>query len=152
MLTNEGYDFFSFSFIRNPWDRLYSAYMFLRQGGINIHDQRAYIEFLSKYKDFEDFVMNGLSKDMIMNIPHLIPQHNFICDNNNVILVDFIGRYERLDDSIFQLEKLMDRRIVLSHHNKTVKDEYNIVYTDDMISKVNEIYITDINLFGYSFK
>ena len=144
-------DFFSFSFVRNPWDRLYSAYMFLKKGGMNIHDQRAYKEFLSGYKDFEDFVMNGLSKDMIMSIPHFIPQHKFICNNNNVILVDFLGRYETLVNSVVELEKLMNRKIVLPHYNKTLKEKYNVVYTQDMISKVHEIYITDINLFGYSF-
>ena len=48
-------EYFIFTFVRNPWDRLYSAYKFLQKGGINIHDKNAFDMYLSEYNDFEDF-------------------------------------------------------------------------------------------------
>ena len=70
--------YFSFSFIRNPFDRLYSTYMFLSKGGMNKHDRLAFENHLSKFKDFEDFVLNGLDRKIIYKIIHLIPQHQYL--------------------------------------------------------------------------
>ena len=58
-------DFFTFSFIRNPYDRLYSSYKFLQNGGMNEHDKNAFQKYLSHYSDFEDFVLNGLNSEII---------------------------------------------------------------------------------------
>ena len=62
---NKYFYFFTFTIVRNPWDRLYSAYKFLEKGGINIHDKNAFETHFSTYKDFEDFVLNGLNKKII---------------------------------------------------------------------------------------
>ena len=84
-------DFFTFSFIRNPYERLYSSYKFLQNGGMNQHDKSAFQKYLSHYSDFEDFVLNGLNSEIIFEIIHFIPQSEFICNNDGKIIVDFIG-------------------------------------------------------------
>ena len=78
--------YFSFSFIRNPFDRLYSTYMFLSKGGMNNHDRLAFDNHLSKFKDFEDFVLNGLDRKIIYKIIHLIPQHQYLCDKKDRLI------------------------------------------------------------------
>ena len=52
--------YFKFTFIRNPWDRLVSAYHFLRAGGYNEADRRWFARELGSYRDFDDFVRNWL--------------------------------------------------------------------------------------------
>jgi hypothetical protein len=145
-------DFFTFTIVRNPWDRLYSAYKFLEKGGMNIHDKNAFETHLSIFRDFEDFVLNGLNKKLIYQITHLIPQHEYLCDKRGSILVDFIGRFENLDNDIFLLSKKLRKKIKLSHHNYNKKEGYKEVYTDEMIDKVYRIYQKDIDIFEYSFE
>lgn len=145
-------EYFTFSFVRNPWDRLYSAYKFLEKGGYNIHDKNAFDMYFSEYQDFNDFVMNGLSNRVIYKVMHLIPQSDFICDRNDSILVDFVGRFEIMDQSVLDLENAIGTKINLEYHNMNQKKNYKEVYTEEMILKVNEIYKRDIDIFAYKFK
>ena len=75
-IRNEEY--FSFTIVRNPFDRLYSAYNFLKKGGMNHHDSLAFKTHLLKFNNFEDFVLNGLDNKLIFKITHLIPQHKYL--------------------------------------------------------------------------
>ena len=145
-------DFFTFTIVRNPWERLYSAYKFLEKGGVNIHDQNAFRMHLSKYKNFEDFVINGLNDRLIFEITHLIPQSEFICNNKGTILVDYVGRFESLQEDIAVLSKKINSEIVMDHHNQNTKKSYTEIYTEEMILKVKKIYWKDINTFEYNFK
>jgi|TARA_B110000014_G_scaffold216963_1_gene171305 hypothetical protein len=145
-------DFFTFTIVRNPWDRLYSAYKFLQKGGINIHDKNAFDIHLSIYKDFEDFVLNGLNKKIMWEITHLIPQYEFVCDENGKIIVDYVGKFENLNKSLDDIKKILKSDFELEHHNKTNKKDYKDIYTTEMIEKVHQIYQKDIDIFEYSFK
>lgn len=142
---------YTFSFIRNPWDRVYSAYKFLEKGGVNIHDRNAFDMYLSRYDNFEDFIMNGLSKGLLNKINHLRPQSDFICNKNGDVLVDFLGRFETIGDDLSQLESHLEISIKLDHHNMNPKASYMQIYTEEMISKVKQVYNRDINIFGYDF-
>ena len=148
-IKNEKY--FSYAFIRNPFDRLYSAYKFLKKGGMNHYDRLAFKTHLSKFNNFEDFVLNGLNKKLIYQITHLIPQYEYLCDKNGSILVDFVGRFENLDNDILLLSKKLKKNIKLNHHNYNKKLDYKEVYTDEMIDKVYLIYQRDIDVFKYTF-
>ena len=149
-IKNEVY--FSFSFVRNPFDRLYSAYKFLNEGGMNHLDKLAFQTFLSEFEDFEDFILNGLNEKLIYQITHFIPQHEYLCDKSGSILVDFIGRFENLDKDILLLSKKLNKNIELNHHNYNSKSDYREVYTNEMIYKVNQIYQRDMDIFKYTFK
>ena len=139
--------FFKFCFVRNPYDRLFSSYMFLKKGGVNIHDINAYNKYLCCYKDFEDFVLNGISEELTREIIHFTPQTYFICDNTGSIIVDFIGRFESLEKDVEKLSEMLDIEINLPHLNINEKDCY--IYTDEMKIKVNEVYKQDFDLLSY---
>ena len=144
-------DFFSFTFVRNPFDRLYSTYKFLENGGINKQDEIAFKTHFAKFTSFEDFVMNGLNKNMIYQVTHLIPQYEYLCDWKGKILVDFVGRFESLDKDVKRLSEHLSKNFKLNHLNKTTKVDYTEVYTNEMIEKVKNIYKKDLQIFNYSF-
>tara|TARA_B100000780_G_scaffold135191_1_gene94710 strand:- start:3217 stop:3888 length:672 start_codon:yes stop_codon:yes gene_type:complete len=149
-IKNEKY--FSFTFVRNPFDRLYSAYKFLQNGGMNHLDKLVFQTHLSEFNDFEDFILNGLNRKLIYKITHLIPQHEYLCDKKGSILVDFVGRFEHLERDILLLSTILSKDIKLSHHNYNKKLDYREAYTSEMINKVNQIYQKDIDIFKYTFK
>ena len=145
-------EYFSFSFVRNPFDRLYSAYIFLRSGGMNDLDKLAFNNYLSSFVDFEDFVLNGLDNKLIYKITHFIPQYEFLCDKREKILVDFVGRFETLNDDIKLLSKKLNLNIKLNHYNSSNKEEYTNIYTGEMIKIVANVYQKDLSIFNYKFK
>lgn len=144
-------DFFTFTFIRNPYDRLYSSFKFLQKGGMNQHDKNAFQKYLSHYSDFEDFVLNGLNNEIIYEIMHFIPQSEFVCSKDGEIMVDFIGRFENLYEDFKNLSGRINKELVLEHLNKNNKKDYFNIYTEDMKLKVKNIYKKDIEIFEYDF-
>ena len=143
--------YFSFSFVRNPFDRLYSSYMFLKKGGINNFDENSFKKYIAKYTDFEDFVLNGLNNKTIFQVTHLLPQSYFICDKKGVVLVSFVGRFENLINDVNYLSEKLGKEIILEHLNQNKKSSYKEVYSNEMIEVVNRVYKDDLRIFNYEF-
>jgi len=144
-------EYFKFAFVRNPWDRLYSSYRYLKSGGWNDEDQKWSDKNLSKYKDFNDFVINWLSKSNIKKHIHFKPQCEFVCDKNNNVLVDYIAYFESLDTEFNIIAKKLNIQSELGSFNMNPGQSYKDVYNDEMIKIVREVYDDDINIFGYDF-
>ncbi len=143
-------EYYIFSFVRNPYDRLYSAFKFLEIGGMNIHDKRGYQDYLSCFNSFEDFVCNGLDESIIYKISHFIPQTEFISNKNNDIIIDFVGKYENLENDISKLSKKLGKVIELPLLNSNVnKPTYQEVYTKEMRDIVYEVYKRDFEILKY---
>ena len=69
--------YFKFTFVRNPYDRLFSAYTFLKKGGINDQDNNFAKKYLSEYNSFDNFVKFGLIKPEVLSWVHFKPQKDF---------------------------------------------------------------------------
>lgn len=149
---NEFNNYFKFSIVRNPWDRLVSAYFFLKAGGFHDIDKKWYINNLSKYQDFDEFVLKWVNKSNIYKWIHFIPQFEFVTINSK-LNVDKIYHIENMDFAVNDLEKRLNKSISLSHKNKTVsrKKDYRQYYTQKTKNIVEQVYSEDIQLFNYSF-
>ena len=146
--------YFKFSFVRNPWDRLYSAYKFLKKGGMDLPDKNFNEKILSKYDSFEEFVLKWLDDTNVDSYDHFIPQYKFLYDENDNLMVDFVGRFENLNEDYEKIREKIGTGEPLKHLNKTKdkkENDYRKVYTPEMAEKVAEVYKKDIELFGYSF-
>lgn len=147
--------YFKFAFVRNPWDRLYSAYSFLRQGGMYPIDRKFYQNNLSHLRSFREFVMEWLNDETMLSINHFIPQYKFITVKNdpNKICIDFTGRFENIQQDFKKVAtqlNLHEKELVkmnISNNNK----RYTEVYDDYMIDRIASLYQKDIQLFNYSF-
>lgn len=152
LFKEDYYEFFKFTFVRNPWDRVYSAYTFLTQGGLNEQDRNFFEKYLKEFKTFEDFVLNGLDKEYIKNWIHFIPQYTFIYDENDRLMVDFVGRFENFENDFNKIANKINSNAKLKHLNKSKKKKsYVDMYNDKMIEKVYHIYKKDIDLLNYDF-
>lgn len=85
MVTQEEFDsYFKFAFVRNPWERIVSEYKF-----------RGWPQRL----DFKTFLSKCLPKPSWTDeYCHIIPQYDFIHDAKGNLLVNFVGRFERLHE------------------------------------------------------
>jgi hypothetical protein len=146
--------FFKFTFVRNPWDRLYSAYTFLKNGGMNDSDREWAEKNLIGVDDFESFVIDWLNEKSIYSYIHFYPQCYFITiPETNDLLVDYIGYYENLSEDLEYVSRRLKINLVLEHNNQTKRQAvgYRKVYTQQMINKVALLYYEDINRLGYDF-
>jgi hypothetical protein len=143
--------FFKFSFVRNPWDRVVSTYFFLKKGGMNEMDRRFAAENLARCDSFAAFVEFWLNEKNIWSWTHFKPQHYFICDANLRVCMDFVGRTETLDADFHHICQRLGVVAELTWTNKGNHRPYSEYYTDDLRERVAAVYADDIAIFGYQF-
>jgi hypothetical protein len=145
--------YFKFTFVRNPWERLYSAYTFLVQGGFNDRDKQWAKLNLSSYKSFNEFVLEWLCKENVNKYIHFVPQVDFITfDGKLDVGIDFIGYFENIrEDFQFVCDKLCLKSKLSNTNNTNNKGMYFDHYDDEMIERVSDVYSDDIELLGYTF-
>ena len=186
----EGY---SFTVVRNPFDRLVSGYCEFTQNRIsnqsdkqylldnNLIDEKTVEEslcinqifkyddkeyssyqeycdnvvmtdgylFIKKEESFEYFCENLVSSGWINDI-HFMPQHKILCDAEDNLLVDFVGKYETLSDDV---QKIVDRvggSLDIGHWRGSNHDNYRKYYNDKTIKIVEEIFSKDLRMHSLS--
>jgi hypothetical protein len=148
-------DYFKFAFVRNPWDRLVSAYHFLQQGGMNEADRRWASKNLSRYSSFDEFVRDWVNQDNVDSYTHFRPQWQFLCrPGTGRPDVDFIGYYERLSRDFHLVCNRLGIDATLMEENRTSHRDrdYKNYYDDVTRAIVGDVYREDLRIFGYDFE
>lgn len=151
--------YFKFAFVRNPWDRAFSAYSYLKKGGSNtpwdIHFMEKYIK---GYDSFEAFIYSlkddpVKARELSSECPHFRPQYTYICNQKHQILIDYVAKFENINEEfIIIANKLNIKSAYLAHNNKSTSKSYKNMYTSkEMIDTIGKLYYNDIKLFKYKF-
>lgn len=147
--------YFKFTIVRNPWDRLFSAYNFLKKGGINKWDQEWANNNLMEFRSFEQFVTEWVSRKNVRTHIHFAPQTDLISISmQRAIRLDFIGFFENLQSDFDYIKNRVNKLAVLSHENQQNSKggkAYMQHYTNEMIDIVHSAYKNDVDILGYSF-
>ena len=129
-------DYFKFAFVRNPWDRVVSWYMFSKS--LENPDQSrdltgiGFKEYIKKFGN----IWSNEQQD----------QYKFVgC-------CDFIGRYENLqNDFNIICDKIKIPQQKLPRKNATKHKHYTEYYDDETKRIVAERFAKDIEHFNYKF-
>lgn len=140
-------DFIKITFVRDPYSRLLSAYFYL-QSSPHSEDRMFFDLHLSKYKSFDDFVINWVNDETVKKWKHFYPQTEFIFDENNNQKVDFIGHVESMNEDIAKVNQLFCLNLTVKEFNKSDKPQLNI--SEKAKSIIYKVYKKDFNLLGYS--
>lgn len=143
--------YFKFTFVRNPWDRLYSAYNYLKNGGWDENDRQWANERWAGIANFDQFVLEWLTPERLNSHLHLRPQHYFLLDSSDNVLVDYLGYFETINDDFDSIAKKVNPGATLAHTNASPRGSYREAYNQQTKEKVAELYQRDIALFGYRF-
>ena len=145
--------YFKFTFVRNPFDRLVSAFFFLKKGGMNPKDKKWAEENLAAHESFDAFVKNWVTPENIRSARHFSPQSDYICLGKKRPSVDFIGYYENLEADFQIISRKLNLNSTLAEMNRTPSrsKDYREYYTDETRAIVAKVYADDIQLLGYTF-
>ncbi len=144
--------YFKFAIARNPWDRVFSAYRFLRAGGMGDEDRQWADRHLSRFDSFGDFVRRGLDREEIRNALHFRPQCDFVCEPDaTTLMVDYIGYLETLDQDFQTICGRLGITATLPRLNVSGENRYLAQYDAETRAIVARRYHRDIELFGYDF-
>ena len=156
--------YFSFAFVRNPWDRLVSWYAMIVRARQQLppghlsaapFDNALWNYALLHAHDFESFVRNctaavddrGCIKSFAFN------QVDYLSDAQGVIRVNFIGRYEHLArDCTTIFRKLGLNDVELPSLNVSHHTHYSSWYTPQLRDIVAKRFERDIAAFNYQFE
>lgn len=144
-------NYFKFTIVRNPWDRLVSAYHFLEKGGFEPQDKKWFENNLRKYKDFDHFIRDWLSEDNIWTWRHFRPQYSYFLDDNQKVPLDFIGYIENIDSDFELICNKLGIENRLKKLNKSSHKDYTEYYTEETKQLVADVYADDIHILGYTF-
>lgn len=151
-------DYYKFTFVRNPFDRLVSCYE------NKLHTDKASVGVTIKELIYDRYLMGYLGKDKGFNnwaqrvcrVPdkyadrHFISQSFGMLDENGELITDFVGKFENFAADFEVMRQKFDLA-PLPHYNKTKKEKKSWMDYYDLktAQKVYERYKTDIRVFGY---
>lgn len=134
-------NYFKFAFVRNPWARVFSWYKNVMRD--DVHLQRLGV---SNNISFKEFVTNHLDQ------PDLRPQLFWLVDRQGQIPLDFIGRFEKLNEDFAHICKVLNLDDpALPHLLKSGNPTYVNAYDEAMIQRVAKKYAEEIAMFDYTF-
>lgn len=139
-------DYFKFTFVRNPWDRLVSCYL------EKILRQRKWKEIFGSSPSFADFVrvVHGIPDDKADM--HYRSQYLNLTDSSDKLVVDFVGRVETIHDDMKAVASVRSLDYSPGHFRKSNgRRPYQEYYEKKTRDLVGERYAKDIKLFGYEF-
>ncbi|MCU0536474.1 MAG: sulfotransferase family protein [Hydrococcus sp. Prado102] len=146
-LGEEEYNkFFKFAFVRNPFDRELSDYLYI------LGKPSHYLHKTANSLIFEDFLKWRIENDLIL-------QSHFVYDRNGSCLVDEIGHYENLIDDFKKILSKLNIEAELPHKNqssRSKKDSKNAkllkYYNSKAIDILTTGYSDDFKNFGYDLE
>ncbi|MGK7939871.1 MAG: sulfotransferase family 2 domain-containing protein [Crocosphaera sp.] len=172
-------DYFTFAFVRNPLDMILSLYSMYTQypqyTNPEVHP-KLYHPW-NQYQDFEDFILamgecrHESDEKWRIQLDTLETEHTmyFWYDLENLqtsyltdswkgkengegeILVDFVGKYENLQQDFNTVcEKVGLPQLNLIHHGATTHRPYHRLYTKKMAEIMYQHSSLDIERFGYA--
>ncbi|MCC5810564.1 MAG: sulfotransferase family 2 domain-containing protein [Ectothiorhodospiraceae bacterium] len=144
---------YRFAVVRNPWERLVSAYHFVRQGGTDeVELNNAHALHRRIPEQFEPFVLDWLVHQQPERLHSLfMPQHLFVQDGAGNLIVDALydmGDIDRLGNDLTQR---LGRPVNIARNNATGSAELlaSSYRSPEVLDAVAEFYAGDVALFDY---
>jgi hypothetical protein len=139
--TEQFNEYFKFGFVRNPWDRAVS--LFQRKHRLTRKHKKSFVDFIKWHNYATDTCIHPSQKKY---------QLDFFTDSVGELLVDFIGRFENLqEDFNIVCDKIGIPQQTLPYKNPSKHKHYTEYYDDETKQIVAKKYAKDIEYFGYKF-
>lgn len=144
-------NFFKFTFVRNPFDRLFSLFNYMKmQENLDLLQDLSFDEWIESI--YAHFMRN---KCYAFYTGYEINMLNYISLDENIIDIDFVGKFENLQNDFKKVRKKINLKnlqineiINGSEVNCNYKTAYKSLNTRNF---VEEMCKQDLEYFNYSF-
>ena len=134
--------YFKFAFVRNPFERFVSAYVFLFRNSISPDHSP---------EELNADMKAALHRRRFRQRVLIQPQSQLLEDREGKLAVDFIGRYERLETDFEGVCQRLGVRASLPRANPSDHVHFSRYYDPELRSMVADFYARDLQNFDYSY-
>lgn len=164
--ANFGEKFYNYhiraGFVRNPFDRLVSWYTMISTQGKILNRWQKFIRpgynrvwqyVLTHSNNFEEFLRNCTeARNPSGWKPFLYNQVDYLTDEKGELLVNFIGRFENIQEDSGKLLKTLGlEKTNIPHVNETTHQNYRKYYTPETRRLIESRFAKDLEYFSYEF-
>ena len=156
-IPNDWHSLFKFTFVRNPYDRIVSAWKMFTNG---MESSNWAYNRNKDFKDisFYDFICIATDSSIDHTNRHdlksILRHHTLpMSDNYHCAqYADYIGRFENFENDLKEiLYYLSVENYIIPRHNVTSKGNYTKYYDKKCYSLVTKHYANDLDLYNYKF-
>ena len=142
--------YYSFTFIRNPYDKVYSSYNYYLSGKHSEEEKRSYLR--DNFPTFEEFILNYDTSKHVNNYHFNTTQKQYITNSNGDVIVDYVGDFYNVNKGFKKVQELnpinYGQVLNLPIENKTNKPIINV--TDEMANIIYNHWREDFDFFNIS--
>ena len=132
--------YFKFAFVRNPWKRLVSEFEFIKRRPDHGRHKKVIKMTFTEYIIYQAKRVDA-------------HQINMLADKDGILQMDFIGKFENLqEDWNYICDKIGVKNKQLSHRKKATKVDYDNYYNGDNKEVIAKLWKKDIDTFGYKYE
>lgn len=135
-------EYFTFTLVRNPWDRVVSYYHWLRDQSFDHPAVR-----LAKSHDFSGFLNHAHTQLSLKSAPYAF----YMTDLRGHERCSCYIRLEHFEEDAQPLWDHLGFQLELDHVNRSNRVGYHRYYTDADAQLVARICVADIARFGYAY-
>lgn len=132
-------NYFKFAYVRNPWKRLLSEYLFIRRNT----EHGRYKKVIKM--NFSDYIFYQAKRFDAHQV-------NMLTDKKGSLQMDFVAKFENLHEDWETIcTKTGIKHINLPHLNSNPDIDYNDYFNAKNIALIEKLWKRDIDMFEYSF-
>jgi hypothetical protein len=138
---------FTFSFVRNPWDRMVSLFHYRKIVAKNIPENMTFSEYIY-------LLRRDRGTGLFQYHGYYYGNADYLLGDHDEILVKFIGRYENRERDILHVAKstgIHDIGTVITQKSRETVEPYSRYYTAESREIVADLFRKDLDVFGYTF-
>ena len=147
-------DYFTFTFVRNPWSRAVSYYFYALQ--VNPGEGRSKVDTFQiiekECPTFRDFCIKAQNPS-VTKVHGGGLQLNYIQNSKGIVAPNFIGKIENIDNDWRTLcTKLNIKPDSLKVKNSSKHEHYTHYYDEETKELIGKLFKEDIEYFNYKFE